>query len=147
MTTTWDSVTGGVFRLVAVDISGRHESRGRYLMVCSAVAVELKSDAVDSVEGMEFDVLDTEREPTFEVVVENVSRAVSRADTGGEEPVVVAEEGEFYNKPDWIVEGALGTEFKYVETIGERKAVDIAHHAAYAVRNLMLRNEGESRTR
>lgn len=133
-------MTGGVCRLTAVDISGRHEDEGRYLMVCAAVAVELKADAVDSVEGMEFDVLDTEREPTFEVVVENVSRAVSRVGTE-EEVTVVAERGEFYNKPDWIVEGALGTEFKYVETIGERKAVDIAHHAAYAVRNLTLRQK------
>jgi hypothetical protein len=110
-------------------------------MVCAAVAVELKTDAVDSVEDMEFDVLDTEREPTFEVVVENVSRAVSLVDTGDEDAVVVAEEGEFYGKPDWIVEGALGTEFKYIETIGERKAVDIAHHAAYAARNLTLRQK------
>ncbi len=110
-------------------------------MVCAAVAVELKTDAVDSVEGMEFDVLDTEREPSFEVVVENVSDAVSRVDTGGRKVTVVAEEGEFYNKPDWIVEGALGKEFKYVETIGERKAVDIAHHAAYAARNLTLRQK------
>lgn len=116
-------------------------------MVCAAVAVELKADAVDAVESMEFDVLDTEHEPTFEVVVDNVSRAVSCVDGGDDEATVVAEEGEFYNKPDWIVEGALGTEFKYVETIGERKAVDIAHHAAYAVRSLMLRNEGKSRTR
>ncbi len=110
-------------------------------MVCAAVAVEMKADVVDSVESMEFDVLDTEREPSFEVVVDNVSRAVSRVERGGP-TTVVSEEGEFYNKPDWIVEGALGTEFKYVETIGERKAVDIAHHAAYAVRNLMLRHEG-----
>ena len=132
---------GGICRITAVDISGRHEADGRYLMVCSAVAVELKTDSVDGVEGMEFDVLDTEREPTFEVVVENVSQAVSRVNTRGEDTVIVAEEGEFYNKPDWIVEGALGTEFKYIETIGERKAVDIAHHAAYAVRKLMLREK------
>lgn len=114
-------------------------------MVCAAVAVKLKADAVDTVESMDFDVLDTEREPTFDVVVDNVSRAVSGVCV--DEPTVVAEEGEFYNRPDWIVEGALGTEFKYIETIGERKAVDIAHHAAYASRKLTLRNEGKSRTR
>jgi len=106
-------------------------------MVCAAVAAETKTDAVDEVGAVEFDVLDTEREPRFEVVVDTVSRAVSRL---GADAPVVAEEGEFYNKPDWIVEGALGTEFKYVETIGERKAVGVAHHAAYAVRNLLLRN-------
>jgi hypothetical protein len=133
-------VEGGVCRLVAVDISGRHEDDGRYLMVCAAVAVETKADAVDAVESMEFDVLDTEREPRFEVVVDTVSRAVSRLGTD-EETTVVAEKGEFYNKPDWIVEGALGTEFKYVETIGERKAVGVAHHAAYAVRSLLLRHD------
>ena len=129
---------GGVCRLTAVDISGRHERDGRYLMVCAAVGVETKADAVDAVGAMEFDVLDTEREPRFEVVVDTVSRAVSRLDS---DATVVAEKGEFYNKPDWIVEGALGTGFKYVETIGERKAVVVAHHAAYAVRNLLLRHD------
>jgi hypothetical protein len=109
-------------------------------MVCAAVAVETKADAVDTVSGMGFDVLDTEREPRFEVVVDTVSSAVSRLGSDGE-ATVVAEKGEFYNKPDWIVEGALGTEFKYVETIGERKAVGVAHHAAYAVRNLLLRHD------
>jgi hypothetical protein len=107
-------------------------------MVCAAVAVETKADAVDAVDSMEFDVHDTEREPRFEVVVDTVSRAVSRL---GVEAPVVAEKGEFYNKPDWIVEGALGADFKYVETIGERKAVGVAHHAAYAVRSLLLRHD------
>jgi hypothetical protein len=141
---TYPKEIGGVCRLIAVDISGRHEADGRYLMVCSAVSVKLKADAVDGVNSMEFDVLDTEREPRFEVVVDTVSRAVSRL---GIDAPVVAEEGEFYNKPDWIVEGALGTDFKYVETIGERKAVDVAHHSAYAVRSLLLRHEGQSGTR
>ncbi|MFP4188365.1 MAG: DUF2209 family protein, partial [Halobacteriales archaeon] len=79
-------MAGGVCRLTAVDISGRHERDGRYLMVCAAVAVETKTDAVDTVVAMEFDVLDTEREPRFEVVVDTVSRAVSRL--GVEAPVV-----------------------------------------------------------
>jgi len=112
-------------------------------MVCSAVDVSLKGDAVDKVEEMEFDVVDTASPPSFESVVETVSRAVSRVDGGS----VVAEEGEFYNRPEWIVEGALEADFKYVETIAEHKAVGIAHHAAYATRRLMLRHERESSTR
>ncbi|MDY6780844.1 MAG: DUF2209 family protein, partial [Halobacteria archaeon] len=121
---------------VAVDISGRHEDEtsGRYIMVCAAVAVDLNPNSLDSVGPMEFETVDTETGPSFEVVADTVGRAVEAlSDSVTRDAVVVSEEGEFYNKPDWVVEGALTghNEFKYVETIGERKAVDVAHRAAY----------------
>lgn len=120
-----------------MDISGRHEEDGRYLMVCSAVEVELTAHSIDSVEGMDFEVRDTERKPSFEVVAETIQSAAA----GLGDVVVVSEEGEFYGKPEWVVEGALESEFKYVESIGERKAVDLAHHAAYAARKLVYEGD------
>ncbi|MFW5929258.1 MAG: DUF2209 family protein [Halobacteriota archaeon] len=101
-------------------------------MVCAAVTVELTADAVDSVDAVEYSVRDTDANPSFEVVADTVRDAV-RGDA-----VVVSEAGEFYGRPAWIVEGALGNEFKYAETIAERKAVEIAHHAAYAGRKLVM---------
>lgn len=121
---------------IAVDISGRHEDEGRYLMVCAAVLVSVSSDSIDEVKSMRFNVNEGAREPTFEVLIDTVNETVSKIQD--DSAVVVTEKGEFYNKPQWVVEGALGHGFKYVETIGERKAVGIAHHAAYAARRLLL---------
>ncbi|XGI84156.1 DUF2209 family protein [Halorutilales archaeon Cl-col2-1] len=127
-------------RRVAVDISGRHEREGRYLMVCAAVSVDLTSDSVDEVNEIEYSVVDTPKKPGFDVVVDAVSGTVGKM--SDDTSTVVAEEGEFYNKPDWVVEGALGLRrgrsFKYIETISERKAVGIAHHAAYGGRKLLI---------
>ncbi len=101
-------------------------------MVCAAVSTSVTGDHVDEVSSIDYEVRDTPEDPTFEVVAETVA-AAAPDDRGP----VVAERGEFYGEPDWIVEGAVGAEFKYVETISERKAVQIAHHAAYAGRNLV----------
>lgn len=101
-------------------------------MVCAAVSTTVTGDHVDEVSSIDYEVRDTDADPTFEVVAETVAAAVPEVDG-----TVVAERGEFYGEPDWIVEGAVGEEFKYVETIAERKAVQIAHHAAYAGRNLV----------
>ncbi|MDY7082828.1 MAG: DUF2209 family protein [Halobacteria archaeon] len=118
-------------------MSGRHEREDRYLMVCAAVSVELNPNSIDAVEEIKFDFVDTAHEPSFDVIVEVISNTVERI-TDDHDAVVVTEKGEFYNKPEWVVEGAIEHDFRYVETIGERKAVEVAHNAAYAARNLLL---------
>lgn len=109
-------------------------------MVCASVSVDLTSDSVDEVNEIEYSVVDTSEKPGFDVIVETVSDTVAKM--RDDVSTVVAEEGEFYNKPDWVVEGALrlrgGRSFKYIETISERKAVGIAHHAAYGGRKLLI---------
>ena len=44
--------------------------------------------------------------------------------------VVLAERGDLYNLERWRVESILGREFKYPESRGERRAVELAHHAS-----------------
>ena len=118
-----------------MDISGRHEEDGEYLMVAAAIDARVGTDCLRDVEGMGFATSDGY--PTFENAAQVVADAVRDLPEPPEGPVV-AERGEFYEEPVVKVEQFLGPSFKYVESIAERKTVEAAHHAAYAARNLFL---------
>jgi hypothetical protein len=118
-----------------VDISGRHEEDGEYLMVAAAVQASVGNDCLRTVDGMGFATSDGH--PRFENAAHVVASAVADLPAPPEGPVV-AERGEFYEEPELRVEQFLDPSFKYVESIAERKTVEAAHHAAYAARNLFL---------
>ncbi|GAB3422461.1 DUF2209 domain-containing protein [Haloparvum alkalitolerans] len=118
-----------------MDISGRHEEDGEYLMVAAAVHARIDSTRIRSVEGMGFA---TVREgPTLEATLALVAEAVGDLPEPPEGPIV-SERGEFYEEPADVVGLSFQPEFKYVESIGERETVQAAHHAAYAARDLLL---------
>ncbi len=56
--------------------------------------------------------------------------------------VVVAEQGDLYNVDAWRISSILGREVKYPESLGERSALEMAHHVSLAGRKL-LRSENE----
>lgn len=105
-------------------------------MVAAAVAAHIDSTRIRRVDGI--GLTTSKRDPSLEHTVGVIAGAL---DDLPEPPTgrVVAERGEFYEEPAWTVDGSLPAdlEFKYVESIGERRTVEIAHHAAYAVRNLL----------
>jgi hypothetical protein len=121
--------------VVGIDISGRHEEDGEYLMVAAAVHATVGTTRIHSVEGMGFAV--SYDEPTLSATTEVVADAVCDLPDPSAEPIV-AERGEFYEEPVWMVEQYLEPDFKYVESIAERETVQAAHHAAYAARKLLL---------
>ncbi|WP_276301645.1 DUF2209 family protein [Halorussus lipolyticus] len=118
-----------------MDISGRHEESGEYLMVSAAVHASVGTSRLRNIKGMGFATSDGQ--PTFENAARVISDAVDELPAPPEGPVV-AERGEFYEEPEVRVEQFLGPSFKYVESIAERKTVQAAHHAAYAARKLFL---------
>ncbi len=125
----------GEAEIIGVDISGRHEEAGEYLMVAAAVAARVGSSRIDDVSGIGYGI--SRRAPTIEHTATSVRDALADLP---EPPVgpVVAERGEFYEEPVQQMGVRFGREFKYVESIAERKTVNAAHHAAYAARNLLL---------
>jgi hypothetical protein len=118
-----------------VDISGRHEESGEYLMVAAAVHASVGTARLRSVEGMGFAT--SRNPPTFRHAARVIAAAVEELPEPPDGPVV-AERGEFYEEPAVRVEQFLGPSFKYVESIAERETVQAAHHAAYAARKLFL---------
>lgn len=121
--------------MIGVDISGRHEEAGEYLMVAAAVAASVGSNRIERISGIGYGI--SQQSPTLEHTTSSINAAVGDLPEPPAGPIV-AERGEFYDEPVQSVGVRFGTDFKYVESIAERKAVNTAHHAAYAARNLLL---------
>jgi hypothetical protein len=119
--------------VVAVDISGRHAEGDRYIMVCASVAARISPEGVEGIRRMRLVPLVAES-VDLEVVIGLVEESIR-----GLSGVVLAERGDLYNLARWRVESILGREFKYPESRGERRAMEVAHHASFAGRRLVLK--------
>jgi len=119
--------------VVAVDISGRHSVGGRYIMVSASVAAKISPEGIERTKRIRL-VPRVAESVEMEVVIGLIEDSVR-----GLSGVVLAEKGDLYNLERWRVESILGREFKYPESRGERRAMELAHHASFAGRKLVLR--------
>jgi hypothetical protein len=119
--------------VVAVDISGRHAVGGRYIMVSASVAARISPEGIERTRRIRLAPMVAES-VDMEVVIKLIEDSVR-----GLSGVVLAEKGDLYNLERWRVESILGREFKYPESLGERRAIELAHHASFAGRKLVLR--------
>lgn len=119
--------------VVAVDISGRHAVGGRYIMVSASVAARISPEGIERTRRIRLVPLVAES-VEMEVVIGLIEDSIR-----GQPGVVLAERGDLYNLARWRVESILGREFKYPESRGERRAMELAHHASFAGRKLVLR--------
>ena len=104
-------------------------------MVGVAVAATVGSNRIESITGMGY--ARSQHAPTLEHAVGLVREAVDVLPEPPQGPIV-AERGEFYEASEQRIGVSFDAEFKYVESIGERKAVEAAHHAAYGARRLLI---------
>jgi len=119
--------------VVAVDISGRHVVDGKYIMVSASVSARISPEGIEKTRKMRLVPLVAES-VEMEVVIELIEDSIR-----GLSGVVLAEKGDLYNLERWRVESILGREFKYPESLGEKRAIELAHHASFAGRKLVLR--------
>ena len=117
---------------VVVDISGRHKlADGRYHLVCVAVSAVLSPFEVEKIEDMR--IYDEEAgDVSMDTIADLIKKACTRF-----RGTIVTEHGEFYNYPEWRVEAILGRKFKYAESVGERKAIELAHHVSLATHRML----------
>jgi hypothetical protein len=126
---------------VVIDISGRHKMPdGQYLLVCVALAAELSPLNIQRIDDMKV-VRRFAGDVSFEEIASIMASASARF-----EGVLVTERGEFYGLPDLRVEAELGRKFKYAESIGERRAIEVAHHVSLAVHRLLQEINAERNT-
>jgi len=123
----------GTLDVVAVDISGRHAVDGRYIMVSASVAARISPEGIERTRRIRL-VPRVADSVDMEVVIDLMEESVR-----GLNGVVLAERGDLYNLERWRVESILGRGFKYPESRGERRAMELAHHASFAGRRLALR--------
>jgi hypothetical protein len=119
-------------KAVVVDISGRHKMEdGRYHLVCAVLSATLSPFEVEKIEDMMI-CRETVDDVSLNTVADLIKNACARS--GG---IIVAEPGEFYNYPEWRVEAILGRKFKYAESVGERKAIEVVHHVSLAAHRML----------
>jgi hypothetical protein len=116
---------------VAVDISGRHLEKEMYQMVCAAVSASISPEHMERVRFVRLmqrstHVLDL-------LTVTDLIQTAAQGLTG----TIIAEPGDLFNLESWRVESILGRAFKYPETLGERAAIELAHHISVAGRRLI----------
>ncbi|RXG34671.1 DUF2209 domain-containing protein [Methanohalophilus sp. WG1-DM] len=121
-------------RIIAVDISGRHRHNSRYLMVCAAVSLSVSGGHVKQIHGVNIKPFVSDNPPEVVDVVQMIERTVEGM--GG--VIIVAEEGDLFNQPEWLSNSMFTASFKYPESLSERMGVEIAHHISLSSRNLLL---------
>jgi len=104
---------------------------GRYHLVCVAVSAVLSPFDVDKIEDMRI-CQEKADDVSMDTIVDLIKKACTRF-----RGTIITEPGEFYNYPEWRVEAILGRKFKYAESVGERKAIEVAHHVSLAVHRML----------
>ena len=117
---------------MAVDISGRHKVEGRYHMVCAAVSLDLSPECIERVKAVR--ILPRVAGAPDINSISDLIKAASFCLPG----IIVAEKGDMYNLEAWRVSSILGREFKHPESLGERAAIELAHHISLAGRRLVM---------
>lgn len=128
-------------QVVAIDISGRHRMPdGKYCLVCVAVSAVLSPINIQRIEDMKI-----AKRQTDDVSVNEIAAIINSA-SARFEGVIISEHGEFYGYPEWRVEAVLGRKFKYVDSIGERRIIEVAHHVSLAARRMLQESDAERNT-
>jgi len=121
--------------IIAVDISGRHRIKGGYYMVCAAVALTVSANHIEKVKQIKIQPLWLKRAPSLLDIVQLIE---DTADQLPFEGTIVAEKGDMYNRPIWVLESMYSRAFKYQESIAERRAIELVHHISLSARNLLI---------
>jgi Uncharacterized protein conserved in archaea len=125
-----------MFDIIAVDISGRHKIGDEYLMVCAAVAASVTADHIEKVNQITIRSFRSRSSPDIPYVVKMIEDTVSELKFNG---TIVTEAGDMYNKPQWVIDSMFSHDFKYQESLSERRCIEIAHHVSLGSRKLLLK--------
>jgi hypothetical protein len=101
-------------------------------MVCAAVSARISPEFIEKIHQVRIKpcVVDI---PDLNSVVNLIGDAIQCL-----EGTVIAEKGDLYNQEAWRVGSILGRDFKYPESLGERTAIELAHHISFAGRKLIV---------
>lgn len=128
-----------MFTVIAVDISGRHRIDAGYYMVCAAVSLEMTPTSIEKVNEINTDAFLLGKSPELSDIVKIIETTASKIRKKG--PLIV-ERGDLFNLDENLSKALFTQEIRYQESIGERKAIEFAHHVSLSTRNILLKETG-----
>ncbi|MDV0447757.1 hypothetical protein MsAg5_16710 [Methanosarcinaceae archaeon Ag5] len=124
---------------IAVDISGRHKINIGYYLVCSAVSVTMTPTGIDKVNEVQSDAFLTDKAPELSDVVFMIEKTIAKIKEKG--PIVI-ESGDLFNTDIHLCKPLFSVDIRYQESMGDRKAIEIAHHVSHSTRNILMKELG-----
>ncbi len=128
-----------MYSIIAVDISGRHKINNRYYMVCAAVSVSITAAHLDKLNQIKIKPFWLDSAPELMDIIQVIEDTVKEIEFEG---TIITEHGEMYNQPERVVASMFSRDFKYQESLGERCAIELAHHISLCARNLLVKELG-----
>ncbi|MDR0767898.1 MAG: DUF2209 domain-containing protein [Methanosarcinales archaeon] len=128
-----------MFTVIAVDISGRHRIDAGYYMVCAAVSLEITPTSIEKINEINTDAFLLNRSAELHDIVRIIETTVTKIKKKG--PLIV-ECGDLFNLDENLSKTMFTQEIRYQESIGERKAIELAHYVSLSTRKLLLKETG-----
>ena len=126
--------------VIAVDISGRHRtSDGLYKMVCAAVAVRITPGGLSEVSGMSTELFIEDHPPNVRDVAAMIEKTVLGLKKEASEGTIIVERGDLFNMDERECRVLFTRDIRFQSSIGERRAIGIAHHLSLSSRNLLIK--------
>ncbi len=128
-----------MIKVLAIDISGRHQENDIFFRVYAGVLVEIKADRIVHVEKIDVMVKEGKSQKLRDIIKE-VKEFIEKF--GKEFDYILCERGEFFNTSKDVISSILRKEVIFPKTRGELEAINIAHHVSYSVRKLLIKERG-----
>ncbi|WNY28051.1 hypothetical protein MmiEs2_02310 [Methanimicrococcus stummii] len=128
-----------MFTIIAVDISGRHRIDAGYYMVCAAASLEMTPTSIERVNEINTDAFLFNKPLELPDIVKIIETTAAKIKKKG--PLIV-ERGDLFNLDENLSKTLFSQEIRYQESIGERKAIELAHYVSLSTRNLLLKETG-----
>jgi Uncharacterized protein conserved in archaea len=128
-----------MFTVIAADISGRHKIDAGYYMVCAAVSLEITPTSIEKINEINTEAFLIQKSPELSDVVGMIEKTAEKIKKKG--PLII-ERGDLFNLDETLSKSMFTREIRYQESIGDRKAIEFAHHVSLSTRNLLLRETG-----
>jgi len=129
--------------IIAVDISGRHRIDAGYYMVCAAVSLEITPAALEKINEINTESFLFQKSAELVDIVRIIENTAAKIKSKG---TIVVERGDLFNTDEQLIQAMFSQEIRYQESIGDRKAIELAHHVSLSTRNLLLKETGQNIT-
>jgi len=128
-----------MFTIIAADISGRHKINAGYYMVCAAVSIEITPGSIEKVNEIRTEAFLFKKPPEIPDVVQIIETTIAKIKMKG---TIIMERGDLFNIDEQLCQSLFSQNIRYQESIGERKAIEIAHHVSNCTRKTLLKEMG-----
>jgi Uncharacterized protein conserved in archaea len=129
--------------IIAVDISGRHRIDAGYYMVCAAVSLEITPATLEKINEINTESFLFQKSAELVDIVKIIENTAAKIKSKG---TIVVERGDLFNTDEQLIQSMFSQEIRYQESIGDRKAIELAHHVSLSTRNLLLKETGQNIT-